>query len=427
MSSAALRPKAAMSSPESSPQTNNGTCAVGAVVCKKAEGISGISASWHVGNAGYDAVSSVPLARWEKGDSLDFRVCYGAFVRNVELFDQAAFSLPPAEADVMDPHQRIALEEGYVALHAAGLTRGSLMNSSTGVFAGLWPTDYSSVLARRGISGAYAVSGASPPMLVGRLSYILGMQGPSIAVDTACSASLAAFQAAMYALRHQDCESGLVFGVNVMCDSRTSELFAAAQMTSPSGKSHTFDARANGYARGEACSCAVLFPDLDDLRQVRCEASAVKQDGRSASLTAPSGTAQQALIRAALKNAGRTSQGGYVLEAHGTGTSLGDPIEARAMCATRGDPKLMSVMGCKANVAHTEPTAGMSGMVRLLAAMRQSVGCPNAHLRIMNPHVRGALSNGSPSFAVQSLFVSRTAVDLVGGVSSFGLNGTIAH
>jgi 3-oxoacyl-(acyl-carrier-protein) synthase/thioesterase domain-containing protein len=427
MSSAALKPAAVMSLPASAPQTNSSTCVVGALSCKMSEGIGDISAAWHVGNAGYDVVSSVPSARWEGGDSLEFRVCYGAFVRNIDLFDQASFGLSPAEADVMDPHQRIALEEGYVALHAAGSTRGSLMNSSTGVFAGLWPTDHCSVLAKRGITSAYAVTGASAPCLVGRISYILGMQGPSISFDTACSASLAAFQGAMYALRHQESEGGLVFGVNFMCDSRTSELFAAAQMTSPSGKSHTFDARANGYARGEAISCAVLLPDLDDVRRVQCEASTVRQDGRSASLTAPNGNAQQALIRAALQSAGRTSQGGYVLESHGTGTSLGDPIEARAMVATRDDPQLMSVSGFKANVGHTEPTAGMSGMVQLLAAMRQSVGRPNAHLRIMNPHVRGAIGNITPSFVVQNLFVKRPAVDLVGGVSSFGLNGTIAH
>ena len=308
--------------------------------------VRAITASRHVATTSYDAVSSAPAIRWEASDGLDVRALYGAFMQQIDQFDQTAFHLPPAEADVMDPHQRLALEEGYAALNAAGLHRGSLMNSVTGVFGGLWPSDYSSVLPTRGAlgRGPFAVAATGPAMIVGRLSYTLGMQGPSIAFDTACSASLSAFHAAIYAQDHRDCDASLVLGVNVMCSSGISQLFAAAQMTSPTGKSHTFDARADGYARGEACCCVTLLPGSRGLQRVRCDAGIVRQDGRSASLTAPNGTAQQALLRAALSIAGRPTRGAFLLEAHGTGTRLGD-LDGRpdrgarfVCCAQRARP-----------------------------------------------------------------------------------------
>ena len=383
------------------------------------------------GRTSLDAASSVPSTRWEAYDGLDARARYGAFVRRIELLDHACFGLPPAEADVMDPQQRLALEEGYAALHAAGMDRKSLMNSVTGVFGGLWPSDYSSVLAGRGAvgHGPFAVAATGAAMLVGRLSYTLGMQGASIAFDTACSASLSAFQGALYAQRCLGSDLGLVLGVNVMCDSEVSQLFAAAQMTSPSGKSHAFDVRANGYARGEACCCVALLPASasEEVRGVRADACSVRQDGKSASLTAPNGTAQQALIRAALESAGRSTRGAFVLEAHGTGTSLGDPIEARAMCAVRDEPQQMSVMACKANVGHTEPTAGLAGLLQLATAKCHAVVCPNAQLRAMNPHVKAAIGQRCPSLPAQMERAHATIEDISGGVSSFGLNGTIAH
>ena len=399
---------AASSSPVSTRLIDTVIC-VSAASCRTGGAIGSNAALWQVGATAYDAVSAVPSTRWDSRDSLDARALYGAFLTQIDLFAHTAFGLPPAEADVMDPHQRLALEECYAALSASGLNRSRLMNSVTGVFAGLWPSDYTTVLPRRGAlgRGPFAIAATGPAMLVGRLSYTLGMQGPCIAFDTACSASLSACQGAMHAIKSRDCTAGLVFGVNVMCDSNNSQLFATAQMISPSGKSHTFDARANGYARGEACCCALLMPETAEMRRVKCDAGAVRQDGKSASLTAPNGTAQQALIRAALASGGRLPRGAFVLEAHGTGTSLGDPIEARAMCAVREEPRLMNVMGCKANVGHTEPTAGVTGLLQLAMAMCKSATCPNAQLRMVNPHVKATFDDGSPSLPMQ-ISVART-------------------
>jgi Polyketide synthase modules and related proteins len=263
------------------------------------------------------------------------------------------------------------------------------MDSVTGVFGGIWASDYTAVLSKRGAAGRgpFAVAATGCAMLVGRLSYVLGMQGPSIAFDTACSSSLSAFQAALHSHKQQECDAALVLGVNIMCDVGMSQHFAAARMCSPTGRSHTFDALADGYARGEACCGAALVPRAG-VQLIRCDAGAVRQDGRSASLTAPNGTAQQALIRAALQSAGRAARGAFILESHGTGTTLGDPIESRAMCAVRDEPELMQVTGCKANFGHTEPAAGITGLLRAGMALLWSVACPNAQLRVMNPHVR---------------------------------------
>jgi 3-oxoacyl-(acyl-carrier-protein) synthase/thioesterase domain-containing protein len=416
-----------IASPTAQSFANAAPCVFGAS-CKLGGGVRGVTSFHDAARTGHDAVSSVLPGRWNTGSELDIKVQYGSFLPCIDLFDQRFFGLPPAEAEIMDPHQRLALEEGYAALHAAALNRGSLMGSATGVFGGIWASDYSAVLPRRGAAGRgpFAVTATGCAMLVGRLSYTLGLQGPSIAFDTACSSSLSALQAALYAHTHQDSHTELVLGVNIMCDGNLSLIFAAARMTSPLGKSHTFDARADGYARGEACCCVALLPRLES-RSIRCDAGVVRQDGKSASLTAPNGTAQKAMLRAALKSAGRSSRGAFVLESHGTGTGLGDPIESRAMCVVREEPHLMSVMGCKANVGHTEPSAGATGLLQLVSTMRQSVTCPNAQLRIINSRVMAAMGERCPSLAVQSKTVYMSAAEVVGGVSSFGLNGTIAH
>jgi 3-oxoacyl-(acyl-carrier-protein) synthase/acyl carrier protein len=393
--------------------------------CSAGGGVCNLTSAWQTGKTATDNVSSVPPNRWAVGSQIDAHVGYGAFMTHIDLFDNKLFWISRGEADLMDPHQRIALEGGYSALHAADLNRDSLMNSTTGVFVGIFQSDYSVVLLRRGAVGPYSVTAVGCSMLVGRVSFALGLHGPCISFDTACSSSLCALQAALSSHNSHDSDAALVMGVNVMCDHMYSASFVAARMLSPTGKCHTFDARANGYARGEACCSVVLLPELE-ARGVVCEAGAVRSDGKSASLTAPNGSAQQTLIMAVLRSAARSAQGAYVVEAHGTGTSLGDPIEMRAMYATREDPHLMSLMGCKANVGHTEASAGVTGLLRLMVAMLGSAVCPNAQLRVMNTHVKSVFK-GAPAIPTQVKAVLTSAPRVVGGVSSFGLSGTIAH
>ena len=391
--------------------------------------VSDLASVWGSSAATQNSVATVPEGRWHV--FAEGRVAYGACLHHIELFDHRAFGLAPAEAGIMDPHQRLALESSYSALHGAGFDRGDLMGSVTGVFAGIWASDYSVVLPRRGAAGhgPFAMNATGCSMLVGRLSYTLGLQGPSIPYDTACSSSLSASHAALCALQRLETDAALVLGVNVMCDVGLSKMFAASGMTSPTGKSYTFDSRADGYARGEACCCAVLELERADPSAtcVRFEGGAVRHSGRSASLTAPNGIAQQALLRATLDCAGRAARGAFLLEAHGTGTTLGDPIEARASSAVRDEPQLMEVMGCKANVGHTEPAAGLTGMLKLSVAVLHAAASPNAQLHAMNPHVSAAMRDGKMSSLPVQLERMRAARDPFGGVSSFGLHGTIAH
>ena len=264
--------------------------------------VHGVASAWGVGTTSSDAVGTVPASRWDA--PVEQRVSYGAFMHGIQLFDHRTFGLAPAEAELMDPHQRLALEGGYSALHGAGLERAALMGSVTGVFAGIWQSDYSSVLPTRGAAsrGPFAVAASGCAMLVGRLSYTLGLQGPSIPYDTACSSSLSASHAALSALQCRETGPALVLGVNIMCASGVSQLFAVAQMTSPTGWSYAFDSRADGYARGEGVGGLVLGGASLGVVQSRAlvRGSSVQHDGESASLTAPNGSAQAAI---ALQNA----------------------------------------------------------------------------------------------------------------------------
>lgn len=399
---------------------------VRAANAKLSGGVSTLDLAWGASARSHDAVGAVPHGRWDALDSTKTHVTYGAFMLAIQLFDHKFFGIAPAEAVVMDPHQWLALEGGYSALCDAGLDRGALMGSATGVFAGIWQSDYKPQVAA-GL-GPFVLAGMGCSMLVGRVSYVLGLHGPSVPFDTACSSSLTAAHAASYALYERDTDAGLVLGVNMMCEGSTSVLFASAGMTSAVGKSFTFDSRADGYARGEAGCCAVLQLVPATSRSVRYEAGAVCHDGKSASLTAPNGSAQQALLRAAFERAGRSEVGSFLLEAHGTGTSLGDPIEARAMHAVLNEQQQMAVMGCKANFAHPEPAAGLSGLLRLSMALRCASVAPNAQLRAMNPHMKSTMRAANPtSFPAQLELSQAVEGARVGGVSSFGLSGTIAH
>ena len=323
--------------------------AVVAASCNLGGGMCGLASTFVAGATGSDAVGMVPEHRWN--DVVEGTSSFGSFMDTIQLFDNRSFGLSPAEAGLMDPHQRLALEGGYSTLHKAGFRRSMLMGSVTGVFAGIWQSDYSTVLPRRGPSsrGPLAVTATGCSMLVGRLSYLLGLQGPCIPFDTACSSSITASHAAWCGLQRRETDPALVQGVNIMCDSGLSQMFNAAHMMSPTGKSHTFDSRADGYARGEACCSAVLQLELPTSGSggMHYEGGAVRQDGKSASLTAPNGVAQQALLRVALEHAKRAAGGAFLLEAHGTGTSLGDPIEARAINTVRDEPQLMTSVGCK--------------------------------------------------------------------------------
>jgi len=393
----------------------------------------------HMAAAAGDIIGEVPLSRWglaqfsELGGALAKRVRHGGFIRDEECFDNKRFAISPAEAIAMDPQQRLLMESGYEAFHGAGFTKSSLTGQLSGIFVGIALNDFSHIVAQSTMArSVYAATGASLSIASGRLSFALGLQGPCVSYDTACSAALAANHAALRALQLNECSSGLVSGVFLMLLPSVGVTFATAGMTSAGGHSHTFDKRADGYARGEACVSMALRATDEDAHYAVL-GSCVRQDGKSASLTAPNGQAQGALIRAALVDASVTPKDVSSLEAHGTGTPLGDPIEAGSMVAAilnhRGDVVPLPIGSVKANCGHAEPTAGASGLLKLAVGMARIQAAPNAQLHILNQHVGAALENASCALPTQlsTLPGSARAPKYVGGVNSFGYSGTIVH
>jgi acyl transferase domain-containing protein len=303
-----------------------------------------IDSYWRMAAAGEDAIGPIPAAR-----AHDMRTEPGqsaALLDDIETFDAAFFDITPREAVQMDPQQRLFLEVGWDALEDAGQTRAGLAGSLTGVFAGVH--NHSSgylELQTADISrlNEYSATGSGHDVIAGRLAYVLDLRGPSAVINTACSSSLAAVHMACQSLRARDCRMALAGGVNLILGPMQGRLFGLSAMLAPDGRCKTFDARANGYGRGEGCGMVLLkrlsdaLADRDRVIAV-IRGSAVNQDGRTNGLTAPNGLSQQALIRHALERAGLAASRVGFVEAHGTGTALGDPIEVEALAAVYGMP-----------------------------------------------------------------------------------------
>ena len=327
----------------------------------------------------------------------------------------------------MDPQQRQLLERGYAALHSAGSSKATLLSGVVAVNVGQWASEFGSVLMHTPAGrSVYASTGFSCSATCGRVSFALGLQGPCASYDTACSSSLVANHGSVHALRWSECDAALSAGINMILDPSAMSANAVAGFTSVRGRSHTFDARADGYARGEAID--VMACRLGERTIVRVLGSVVRQDGRSASLTAPNGRAQQNLLSASLGDTRLATDEVASLQAHGTGTALGDPIEAGALAGALLAHRLhdpLVVGSLKANAGHTEPGAGVAGALGLLAQLKDKSASPNAQLRELNSHVCSALRDMRCALAMQ-LSVLR-GVPSVGGVSSFGYAGTIAH
>ena len=400
-------------------------------------GSSALSAA-RMASCGAQAVSEVPVARWDVKaqpalpEPLASRVRHAGFVDGVALIDNAAFLISPAETAAMDPCQRLVLERAYAAIHDGSLERAALCGSTMGVFLGFAFTEFAQVLSASPAGGSvYAATGSTVAVASGRVSYALGLHGPCASYDTACSASLVAAHAGLRALQLAECANGLVAGVTLMLGPGYGTSNAIAGMTSATGRSHTFDNRADGFVKGEACGAIVLQQDeQDDFRtdgRLCMTGSAVRQDGRSASLTAPNGQAQQGLLVAALADAGLAFDELALDEAHGTGTTLGDPIETRAKVSARArllaSRDSLPVGAVKANIGHAEPAAGMTGLLKLGAALIGGEATPNAQLHQMNPHLFDASEQMQCALPVQ---MSQSPAECQAGcVSSFGYSGTI--
>ncbi|HWV56826.1 MAG TPA: beta-ketoacyl synthase N-terminal-like domain-containing protein, partial [Longimicrobiales bacterium] len=406
-------------------------------------GLNSREALWDALRSGVDAVGPMPRDRWDhdaifrdrRGEPGTYYVDRGAFVDGVADFEPEFFGIAPLEALTMDPQQRILLETTWRALEDAGIPPASLRGTKTGVFVGIGNADYGRmVLAARERLDAYATSGTSFSVASGRIAYVLGLNGPAISVDTACSASLVATHLACQALHAGECDAALAAGVNVILAPEVTIDFCAAGMLSPDGKCRTFDAGADGYVRGEGCGVVVLKRLADAERDgdrilAVVRGTAINQDGRSSGLTAPSGPAQEAVIRAALARAGlEPADIGYV-EAHGTGTSLGDPIEVEALGrvfgAGRREGRPLLIGSIKTNFGHLEAAAGIAGLIKAALVVHHGEVPPHLHFETPNPHI--PWSELSLDVPTRLIPFPPGGERRRAGVSSFGFSGTNAH
>lgn len=402
-----------------------------------------VQAFWRVLDEGVDAITEIPASRWptegfyDSGSAVSGKSCsrWGGFVEGIDQFDAHFFGISPREAVGMDPQQRLLLHTAWHALEDAGIRPDALTGSDTGVFIGAMTRDYELLqVTQRAPLDAYFGTGSQSSILANRLSYLWGLQGPSWVVETGCSSSLVALHQARGSLLAGECSLAIVGGVNALL---APELFVAlsqAQMLSPDGRCRTFDADANGYVRSEGCAVLVLKRHSDALRDNDrvlglLKGSAVNQDGKSNGLTAPNGLAQQAVILRALASAGVSPQQVSLVEAHGTGTSLGDPIEVDAIAHTYGvasatQPTLW--MGSvKSNIGHTEPVAGLAGVIKVLLALQHERIPQTLHVRRLNPHIR--IEGSRCAVATEAQPWPRTERPRLAGVSSFGFGGANAH
>ncbi len=392
---------------------------------------------------GRDAITPIPASRWSEAEWYDANpdtpgkttTRFGGFIEDVELFDAEFFGISPREAASMDPQQRLVLELAWQALEDAGHEPATLAGTRTGVYLGIANGDYGRALfTRPELIDPYFSPGNAYSVASGRLSYVLGLQGPAISIDTACSSSLVALHLACQGLRHGDCEQAIAGGVNLILRPELDVNFSKAGMMAPDGRCKTFDRRADGYVRGEGGAMLVLrrlrdaLADGDRVLAV-IRGSAVNQDGRSNGLTAPNGPAQEAVLRDALAAAGvAPPEVGYI-EAHGTGTSLGDPIEVNAIGAVFGpgrDPADPLALGSvKTNIGHLEAAAGVAGVVKAVLALQRGEIPPHLHLESLNPFIDWqALPVTVPTrTAPFAAYAGRR----IAGVSSFGFSGTNAH
>lgn len=420
--------------------------AVVGMACRFPGGADSPDAFWRILRDGVDAVSDVPADRWNIDLWYDadpdapgkMSTRRGAFISgDVNDFDAAFFGITPREAASVDPQQRLLLETAWHAVENAGLTREKLQDSDTGVFIGISTIDHTYIQAVNSephLIDPYSGSGGVHSLAAGRLSYFLGLRGPCFAVDTACSSSLVALHSAGQSLRNGECRAALVGGVNLVLSPDTNVFFSKLRAMSPEGKCKSFDASADGYVRGEGCGVVVLkrlsdaLADGDRIHAV-VRGSAVNHGGRSNGLFAPNAPAQERVIRQALAAAGVAAEDVDYIEAHGTGTALGDPIELRALAAAVGrahtPERPVRIGTAKTNIGHLEAAAGMAGLIKAVLSLEHEQLAPLLHFKALNPHA--SLVDGRLALVVEPTAWPRGERRRLAGVSSFGFGGTNAH
>ncbi|MFD9894683.1 SDR family NAD(P)-dependent oxidoreductase [Amycolatopsis sp. NPDC059027] len=413
--------------------------AVVGVACRF-PGASGPGEFWSLLTEGREAIGDVPAGRWEQfapdvaAHELPRR---GGFLDDVAGFDAEFFGIGPHEAEVMDPQQRLLLELTWEALSDAGIPAESLRGTGCGVFAGLSATEYGQLtMTDLDRVDAWSGTGAAASIAANRVSYALGVHGPSITVDTACSSSLVAVHLAVRALAEGEASAAIVGGVNLLLSPGITANFGRAGALAADGRCKPFDAAADGIVRGEGCGVVVL-KRLGDAQRAGdrilavIRGSAVNSDGRSNGITAPNPLAQQRLLVRAYAKAGVSARTVDYVEAHGTGTLLGDPIEAGALAAVLGaasgrPPERPLLLGSvKSNFGHLEGAAGIAGLIKVVLGLRHALIPGSLNFTTPNPHIDFAA--GGLDVVTGNTEWPRYPGVARAGVSSFGFGGTNAH
>jgi len=410
--------------------------------CRFPGGVVDAASFWQLLSEGRDAIGEIPADRIDLAHYFDPRPAtpgrimtrWGGFLPGIEDFDAAFFGISPREAERLDPQQRLVLETAWEALEDGGQDINALQGSRTGVFVGQWLSDFEGRLFAdpEGVdfftttgSGRYATSG--------RLSCLLGLQGPSLTLDTACSSSLVAIHLAARALRSGECGLALAGGVNVILQPQVSIAYSQSRMMAPDGRCKFGDAAGDGYVRSEGAAIVLLKPlahamaDGDRIYAV-IRGGAVNNDGHgSGSMGSPSRAGQEALLRTAYADA-QVAPGivGYI-EAHGTGTRAGDPVELGALATVLGEGRAggsrARVGSVKTNIGHTEGAAGAAGLIKLALCLHHGAIPASLHCREPNP----AVPWGEVPLEIAREHRQWQEADATGGVSAFGIAGTNAH
>lgn len=416
--------------------------AVLGIGCRFPGGCDSPEALWQFLAEGRNAKTEVPADRWNWPDYYraeapapgKISTRYGAFIDGIDRFDAHFFNITAREAEQMDPQQRLLLQSSWQALERSGIDPKKLRDSRTGIFIGCMTQEYSELIRSDAAIDMHTGSGNAPSVIAGRLAYYYGSQGPALVVDTACSSSLMAVHLAVESLRRGESDLALAGGVNLQLSPRSGITESQAMMLAADGLCKTFDEEADGIGRGDGVGVVVLKRLADALRDGDPVAAVIKgtaanHDGRSSGLTVPSETAQEAVIAAALENAGVSPQQLSYVEAHGTGTALGDPIEVSALHTVLGHrlPEQPLYIGSlKTNFGHTEGAAGIAGFLKLVLMLQRQMLPPHVNfhrpsrripwqdmlIRVVDRLMPWTAHPGQP----------RTA-----GVSAFGLSGTNVH